>query len=139
MSEKLDESALRRPDFRGGSPVTMADGQEWFLPRPRILWQADDSEAGVSHAWDVSDYEDRLKAIDEAETGILRRGAEAKLFAMLLRLNYTLDTASLGRVLQFSLDPEQVRLRAVYDDLWAALGGEDVPKPTPDGSDSPGS
>lgn len=30
------ESALRRPDFRPGIPVELADGQVWHLPRVRL-------------------------------------------------------------------------------------------------------
>jgi hypothetical protein len=32
----LDEKALRRPGFTEGHKITLADGQEWTFPKPRI-------------------------------------------------------------------------------------------------------
>jgi hypothetical protein len=35
----LDERSLRKPGFSEGSKVTLADGQEWVLPKPRIRFK----------------------------------------------------------------------------------------------------
>ncbi len=35
----LDEKALRKPSFSEGYKVTLADGQEWTLPKPRIRFK----------------------------------------------------------------------------------------------------
>jgi hypothetical protein len=35
----LDEKALRKPGFSEGYPVTMADGQAWVMPKPRIRFK----------------------------------------------------------------------------------------------------
>jgi hypothetical protein len=32
----LDEKSLRKPSFTAGHAVTLADGQEWTFPKPRI-------------------------------------------------------------------------------------------------------
>lgn len=34
IPEKLDETALRRPEFEPGVAITLSDGQEWHFPRP---------------------------------------------------------------------------------------------------------
>ena len=33
MLPQLDERALRRPDFVGGEPVPLFDGQTWYFPK----------------------------------------------------------------------------------------------------------
>ena len=35
----LDEKALRKPGFSEGYRVTLADGQEWTLPKPKIRFK----------------------------------------------------------------------------------------------------
>lgn len=34
-----DELTLRRPDFLGGVPLLLSDGQEWFFPRPPLRYR----------------------------------------------------------------------------------------------------
>ncbi len=43
---RLDEKALRRPDWREGAKVTLSDSQEWTLPRPRVRWVPRVGETG---------------------------------------------------------------------------------------------
>ena len=35
----LDEQCLRKPGFVEGNKVTLADGQEWMLPKPRLRFK----------------------------------------------------------------------------------------------------
>jgi hypothetical protein len=132
--DRLDEQARRRPDFRGGVPVTLADGQEWYLPRPRKLFVADDSEAGFRLRWDLGDEYGRLfEAARSIATFEDMVRAEFALAKYLLRLNYDLDAAALGRLLVFDYaddpDPALERLRAELIEVTS--GRAPAPKPGP--------
>jgi hypothetical protein len=35
----LDEKSLRKPGFVEGSKVTLADGQEWMVPKPKLRFK----------------------------------------------------------------------------------------------------
>lgn len=40
----IDENARRRGDFAGGAPVVLADGQVWYLAKPRVRLTPDDAD-----------------------------------------------------------------------------------------------
>ena len=79
---RLDEGNVRRPDFRGGRPIRLADGQEWRLPGPRELAHATGR--------DRDDVVATLSMIAEAEDETERLRAELALAIQLLSLNYDL-------------------------------------------------
>ena len=144
MSEpRLDENALRRPDFRGGAPVTLADGQEWILARPAELFVPDDSEAGFAARWNFGDeYAALVRAADEAGrsgsgNAVIR--AELALGRYLLLKNYALDAPQVASLIQFSYDPEgdPVHWQLHEDVLAVAFGRVPSPKPEAGGSASP--
>jgi hypothetical protein len=90
-----EEHALRRPGFRPGLQLRLADGQVWSLPVP----EARDDMAWATPAWDDSSYRAILRAIAEAEdSGELFR-AELALVIHLLRWNYAVDQDHLQELL----------------------------------------
>lgn len=139
MPQPPSESECRRPDFRGGIGVVMADGVEWFVPRPRVLLTLDDTESGITSSFDLGpEYQALHESVREgsALTGLM------KMFAYLLRLNYDLDTTAVQSLVVVSTpggngDEEtaetdaQVRFLALRD---IAMGYEPAPKTFPDGS-----
>ena len=44
----IPEATRRRPDFAGGEPVVLSDGQTWFVPRPRARFGLDDGGKGLT-------------------------------------------------------------------------------------------
>lgn len=134
----LDERTKRREDFRGGVAITLADGQEWTLARPRVLFVPSDNEDGFEEEWDLGDnYAAMIDRAQEAETGKEIIRAEFALATFLLRINYDLTTEDLRGLLKFGYGD------AVPDDIRTMMGSiRDVifgrnpsPKPSAVGSD----
>src|SRR5690242_7891870 len=85
------ESVHRRPDFLGGLPVRLADGQDWAFAGPRELSRADESLRGEVHGL--------LGAIAWAEDEADRLRGELALAIALLAANYDLAPADYARLL----------------------------------------
>jgi hypothetical protein len=97
-----DERSCRRPEFRPGIDLRLADGQVWSLPRPAEP-PGDGEAAGEpgrpEATWDDRSYRAIVRAALEAEDeGDLFR-AEIALAIHLLRWNYTLDPDDLEDLL----------------------------------------
>ncbi|HEX8203625.1 MAG TPA: hypothetical protein VF590_24325 [Isosphaeraceae bacterium] len=90
-----DEVALRRPDFLSGSPIALADGQQWTFPAPppRLV---PGTAAGFG-----ADYTATVAAIREAEDEVERLRAELALAICLLERNYDLGPAALFDLLGY--------------------------------------
>src|SRR6202041_2391368 len=108
--QMLDEKALRTPEFRDGTAVKLADGQEWTFPRPRFRVfpvEAPDGEIGPGYRPTYGSAFDRMM---EVFFGVASCTTD-QLFDMrfkgstdLLRRNYSLTTADLGTLLVFEED-----------------------------------
>lgn len=136
-----DEKDYRRPDWREGVNVVLADGQAWALPRVlvRLVPTADGKDyepyARVGDAGDRT-FSDLLKAHDEAvEENDDKKYflTELQLARHLLLVNYDLDGGQVAELLQFSLDveadPEGARIRQeVLDVVFCRRAS--LPKPT---------
>jgi hypothetical protein len=140
---KLNEAEKRRPDFRGGRPVVMADGQEWFLARPRVRFVPADNDIGFEVV--LSGPGDGYNELIERRVA-LRADPNATLLDLipldleigrrLLTANYDLTTAEVARVLQFGYDPEDREGERILDDVLAVAFGQLAPKPSAGGGDS---
>jgi len=147
----LNEQECRREDFRGGVAVEMADGQEWFIPRPRTLFVPDDGEAGFARTCDLGPeftaLRDAFSARFTQEGGAIIRelmGDLMRMFVHLLGLNYEIPKDKIGSILALDFGPllreddtprddHEIRFMILRD---IALGNEPAPKPTADGSGS---
>jgi hypothetical protein len=128
--DALDEVALRRPDFQGGEPIEMADGQAWTIPKPLLEFVpkfADDGTitAGIATSLGpvfdrlMEDY-DRACQAAQVEAGEVPDGPRPldllmRLAAYMLRLNYNLEPASLGVLLRWRPDDEATA------DRWGSI------------------
>jgi hypothetical protein len=137
---KLDEVALRRSTFEDGAPVTLADGQEWRLPRPRVRFVPDDSDQGfqVRLALDDAGVFRSLKAaVDAAETNGALWKTELALARHLLLVNYDLTREQVADLLQFSYgenaDPAGAAIREAVMGVAFGIG----PKASEPGSAPP--
>jgi hypothetical protein len=114
--EKLDERALRREDFVPGSPVVLADGQEWELRCPLLRFSRDNSHpsgfmvrltmAGVDR---FAELMERRKKVIEAEADLKVSdivGIELEVAELLLTANYDLTPEQAADLLLFSYDDE---------------------------------
>jgi hypothetical protein len=133
----LNEQELRRPDFLGGRPVTLADGQEWTIPVPEIRLTRDRNTAEgfrLTFGFDGKPDEEftRLQRQYDDNAGGARLAAEMALFDYALGLNYELTDEQASAILSFSVgsgvnDPSR---EAIHE----AIAGANVPKPSSDGS-----
>jgi hypothetical protein len=107
----LDEASLRRDDFAGGEPSTMADGQTWRLAKPQVRFSYDDGPRGFRVTLSmpgqpIDEYQRLVDEMEQATTMDDRIRAELAVGAALLRRNYRLGSADLGRLLAFAYDEE---------------------------------
>jgi hypothetical protein len=140
---KLNEAEKRRPDFRGGRPVVMADGQEWSLARPRVRFVPADNDAGFVTYLDgpgdgYNELLDRRLAVqaDPGATLAALIPLDLEIGKRLLLANYDLTTAELGQVLQLGYDPDDADGARILDEVLAVAFGQLAPKPSAGGGDS---
>lgn len=141
--DRLDEKSRRRLDFLPDSlGLTLADGQEWYVPRPRVAFVYSDNDLGfdrVSETGDVAfdrTLQDRIDAWRKAAEaddvpGVI--GAQLGIARVLLLRNYDLDTDELRALVRFRFEGDDT----LRDDILAiAMGQPLTPKPTPAGDSS---
>jgi hypothetical protein len=82
-----EESTLRRPDFLGGTPIVLADGQAWIFPGPpgQSPSTQDDADGVVAALFALPTYEFLIAALDEADSEAESLRAELSLAIFLLR------------------------------------------------------
>ena len=84
----VEELICRRPTFRLGREITLADGRPWTFPAPQ-------AQAGPATRAQDDDYLGLLRAVWEAEDLHERYLAELALAIYLIELNYQLGSAEL--------------------------------------------
>ena len=89
-----DERELRRPDFRPGLPIRLADGQSWTFPDPP-------DRAGEDTARFDPEYRALVAALLEAEDDVERLRTELALAIHLLARNYDLRPADYAGILEY--------------------------------------
>lgn len=136
----LDEKALRKPGFVEGARVTLGDGQEWSIPRPRLrLVSARTPEGDVAIKSSPlvaehrqADMDAMLEAADRSWEGdhegfVAYIMARARLATGLLLDNYDLDDAALATLLPVLFDDEPNA--AMWDEIAGVLRGTGREKP----------
>lgn len=134
----LDEPALRRPEFREGPKIKLADGQDWAFPEPRIQLfpvrnpKTGEIEVGGGPSWG-DNYRDWLDAyVNTGEDEIYDRiSLQFRMASDLLLKNYTLSDQDLGRLLVIDVGSEESSQR--WSEIISVLLGN-LPKRLPDGS-----
>ncbi len=130
----LDEKALRKPTWQDGHKVTMADGQEWTFPKPRIRFRpkvaADgrvDIRGGPSFGSEYDDQIDVLFGAVEVDP-VERLRVKFEVIVRLLLSNYDLAPADFAELIV--LEPGDPASDERWDELSRLLLG-DTPKPSP--------
>lgn len=142
-TDRIDERARRRSDFLPDSlGLTLADGQEWYFPRPRVSFVYADTELGFERVSDTGDatfdraLQDRIDAWRQAaEDADVPRviASQLGIARTLLLRNYDLTTDELRGLVRFRFGEDD----PLRDDVLAiAMGQPLTPKPTPAGDSS---
>jgi hypothetical protein len=92
----LDEKSLRKPEFSEGLKVTLADGQDWTLPKPRIRFKPRivdgrvEIGGGASFGPEFDDKLDILFGVTDADPSERLR-VKFEVAVRLLASNYNLE------------------------------------------------
>ncbi len=106
----LNETNLRKPDFEDGVRVTLSDGQDWTIPKPRfVFYPRFDSDGNVTVGARVR-FRDDIDFEVENFVGSNDPYAEIRyrfeVMFKLLRSNYDLSDENLSDLLAVNLsDP----------------------------------
>lgn len=131
---RLNESSRRRPSWRDGHKITLADGQEWTIPKPRLRLRPRFEAGRVVATRDLPEYapedDELVEALfgagdDEPDRWLTAR---FELLARLLRANYELSDLELTELL--SIDDGDPSTGERWTEITRALRGLG-PKPSP--------
>lgn len=138
------ESAARRPDWRGpesgAQGVRLADGQTWYLPRPRIgvglQFDAQGQTSLVSRCPDDPDYEHLFDLYFNSDNPVAVIKATLDMAVLLLRRNYELTDEHVAALLVYepgTADGQAMMtaLQRVTTGMDGAAPEEGVPGPKP--------
>lgn len=135
----LNELEMRKPEFQDGYPVQLADGQTWFIPRPRICFYptvVDGKIAiggGPTFGPEFDGMLDILFGVNDVEPQEYLR-AEFEMTVRLLQANYNLTVEQIAPLITMELGNPASEAR--WEAIREAIRGN-APKPTADTSDSP--
>jgi hypothetical protein len=142
IPDKLDERALRRPEFEEGVPIALSDGQEWHFPRPvmRDFYPALNREGELvltPGSGFGPGYDALVDAFILATTVNDEHITLVALALDLLKRNYAIEPFHLRYLLRLKRpgDPEEERNGEMWAQIAAvALGRDTSEKHTRDGS-----
>jgi hypothetical protein len=131
-----DEAQYRKPTWRAGHNVVLADGQAWALPRPLMRFIPAETSIGFEACLTLAGddgYNALVLAFEAAEDGPAIVGASLSLAKALLLSNYDLTPQQVGQIVQFGFnkddDPDGFRMKE--EAMAVALGqGPSLPKPS---------
>jgi hypothetical protein len=150
-SAPLNEKDCRKPEFVGGIPIRLADGNEWWFAEPRVRFRPADTEMGFEEfLWNNDNGEFHRLAIkhedlllhdpeDMADRTDEWISCEIKMARMMLERNYDLSLEQLQQILHLNYDqkndPVATGIRAAIigilsGDTPKTSAGGDVPSPT---------
>jgi hypothetical protein len=118
------EHQFRRPEFRAGMLIPLADGQPWVFPLP-----GGDVEPADGGAVDDPEVRALLEVIRDAEDRADRHRAELALAIHLLGCNYALTPDQRRRVLEFGPgDPGEEEARRAFRVLAVRVAERVAPR-----------
>jgi hypothetical protein len=134
----LNESELRKPGFSEGHKVTLADGQEWVLPRPTMRFTPKvspdgtvDVDGGASFGPEFDSTLEILFGVTEV-SGLEYLKSQFTMAVKLLSANYDLKPGDFATLLPW--EPESETNQEMWRPISRALVGL-VPKAGADGCD----
>lgn len=141
IPDKLDEVALRRPEFQPGVAITLSDGQDWQFPRPVLsdFYPAFDADGKLALTPGFSfgpGYDTLVDAYVQGDSVGDEHLALVMLALELLRRNYVIEVFHLRYLLRLKRPdaPDAEANQQMWADIAAvALGRDTGPKPTAGG------
>lgn len=137
---RLDEPSLRRPAFRDGYRIELADGQAWTFPAPQLrFFPARAADGRVSIA-SLYAYDDRYLELREELVAVDRDDAwnamrlQVEIAGTQLLANYDLSSRDLARLLP--VIPDSAENDALWDRLVPVILAQE-PRTFRDGSAAP--
>lgn len=100
----LNEVRRRRPNFSGGIPVRLDDGQEWWFPRPLMEIRPDFTGVEPSLTTWGAEYDQMIKASADTLMAIAQKWFRIARF--MLQKNYILTDADLQILLAYRTEDE---------------------------------
>jgi hypothetical protein len=129
----LDEKSLQKPGFVEGSKATLADGQEWMLPKPKLRFKPKiidgrvEISGGPSFGPEFDDQLDILFGVTNVEASERPR-IKFELAVKLLAANYDLEPDNFAELIV--LEPGDPASDERWEQLSNAIMGI-APKPLP--------
>lgn len=143
------EQECRRDGFESGTPVLLADGQAWQLPRPRVRMAPANNDQGFKRVLSRPDgggfaaLMERYEALDGRGDDLRvseLAAAELALGRHLLLANYDLGDDEVAGLVQFSYDEaDDPEGYAIREGVMGVVFGYGAPKPSAAGDGSPSS
>ncbi len=128
----ISETTLRKANFdeKHSSPITLSDGQTWYLPKPWVEVRPVFKDGKAVTTYTVltvgPELDDLVEAIADAETTKAQVAGAASLAAHLLRHHYDLRDEDLDQLLRFRIsDPASL---AWVNGVIEIATGQFVPK-----------
>jgi hypothetical protein len=129
----IDEKARRKAEFVEGYPVMLADGQEWWMPKPKFRFKPKfvngrvEMTGGATFGPESDSELEILYGVVDAEAGEFLR-VKFALAVRLLRVNYELTDDEVADLVV--LEPGDAASEARWEAMTNALMGNS-PKPSP--------
>lgn len=131
----LDEQALRHPEFAGGVPITLFDGQDWTFPIPIVesFYPKRGADGKTRQALGFEwgpDYDDLVEAFVSSEYVRDETLALYDLAFDLLRRNYDVTFDDMRHILKRYKDgdPRYEAMLATYQAIASVAMGRPVEK-----------
>jgi hypothetical protein len=129
----LDEKSLRKQSFTEGYQVTLADGQDWTFPRPRMRFRPKIADGRVEVTGSPTfgpEFDETLDILHgvKAVEPIEQLRAKFELAVRLLSANYDLTAEELSSLIE--LEPGDAASEERWDRLSRVILGI-APKPSP--------
>lgn len=121
----LSESARRRPDFAGGIPVKLENGEEWAFPRPLIAIRPDFTGVKPSLTTWGAEFDDLVAIPTETLMDVAQKWF--RIARLMLRRNYILDDKDLQILFEYRPADDENQL-AWGTIMNVAYGNEVSPK-----------
>lgn len=126
----LDEASKRKPNWseRNSAPVTLADGQSWWIPKPwleiRPVFRRGRAACNYPVLTNGPQLDELIEATSECPDRMTQVMAAASLAAHLLCWHYDLTDSELDQILAFRpADEDSAKwIRDVFDIATGASG-----------------
>lgn len=131
----FNEHAIRKPTWREGTPVVLADGQAWHVPQPWLRLKPTVEHGSVRLIGGLTfgpEHDAEFEKLFVEADAFERLQLEATIVVRLLQSQYDLPDEAFAELIPF--DSRDEANREMWAELQRVIRG-DTPKPSPVGSE----